>query len=432
MKSKRIWVQCIILLAVLVSVTGFTVSDAGATNGDNLIAIGPIARAMGGVGIAAPQDAISAVFSNPAAMCFGPYCPGSEFDFATTIFMPKAKTRINNTAINAFSGGTLNGDTGWKKSDSDLFFIPAIGISAPITQNLRFGFAAYGVSGLGVDYRDKFDLDPFTTPHKQDVYTDLSIMKIAPNIAYMVTPNFSIGASLHIDMGVLDLGYKDGTSTGWGVGGQVGAIYKTGPVSLGLVYVTPQKIKHEGVADLDGDGNADDLKLESPQSLGFGIAYEPVINVFLIETDVKWLNWADADGYDDFGWEDQWVFNIGAQYKPIPKLALRLGYNYGKNPVEEHNGWEGAPPANTVNVQGKHVNRYQYEVLRIAGFPAIVEHHITAGIGYEISKTVSLNLGYMHAFKNKVEEDGTFAGYHASVDSTLYEDSIDLGLTWRF
>jgi len=295
MKQKRItWVQCIIFLAALVSVTGFIVSDAGATNGDNLIAIGPIARAMGGVGIAAPQDAISAVFSNPAAMCFGPYCPGSEFDFATTVFMPKAKTRINNTALGP------GGDTGWKDSDSDMFFIPAIGISVPITQDLRFGFAAYGVSGLGVDYRHKFDLNPATS-RDDAVYTDLSIMKIAPNIAYLITPNLSIGASLHLDMGVLDLDYKNGSSTGWGFGGQLGAIYKTGPVSFGLVYVTPQRINHHDVADLDGDGNADNLKLESPQSVGFGIAYEPILQVLLIEANAKWINWSDADGYKDFG-----------------------------------------------------------------------------------------------------------------------------------
>jgi hypothetical protein len=61
---------------------------ANATNGDNLIGIGPIARAMGGVGVAAPQDSISAVFANPAAMCFGPYCPGSQVDFGGTVFLP--------------------------------------------------------------------------------------------------------------------------------------------------------------------------------------------------------------------------------------------------------------------------------------------------------------------------------------------------------
>ena len=47
-----------------------------------------------GHGIAAPQDAISAVFSNPAAMCFGPYCPSSEFNFSGTLFMPKIDAKI--------------------------------------------------------------------------------------------------------------------------------------------------------------------------------------------------------------------------------------------------------------------------------------------------------------------------------------------------
>ncbi len=36
---------------------------ANATNSDNFIAIGPIARAMGGVGVAAPQDSISSLRS---------------------------------------------------------------------------------------------------------------------------------------------------------------------------------------------------------------------------------------------------------------------------------------------------------------------------------------------------------------------------------
>src|SRR5512139_1326560 len=126
------------VLGVLCLVLAISATAFASTNGTNLIGIGPIARAMGGVGIAAPQDAISAVFSNPAAMCFGLYCPGSEFNFAGTIFMPKAKTDIS-----LFGGGT----NGTKKSDSDLFAIPAIGISSPISQNLRFGIAAYGVTG---------------------------------------------------------------------------------------------------------------------------------------------------------------------------------------------------------------------------------------------------------------------------------------------
>ncbi|MEW6109427.1 MAG: outer membrane protein transport protein [Nitrospirota bacterium] len=419
------------LLIFLVAMFVFSLSGlSSATNGDNLISIGPISRAMGGVGIAAPQDAISAVFANPAAMCFGPYCPGSEFNFGGTIFMPNAHTRIT------MSGYGL--DTGTKKSDSDLFLIPAIGISSPITQNLRFGLAAYGVSGLGVDYREKFDLDP-ATPGSQAVYTNLQIMKFAPNLAYMITPNFSIGAAIHINYGALDLG--DGTSSGYSLGGQIGAIYKNGPISVGAVYITPQKINHKNVANFDepyGSTTMDDLKLESPQTVGFGVAVEPVQNVLLIETNVKWLNWADADGYKDFDWENQWVYNLGVQYKPVPKLALRAGYVYGKNPIKDHSGWNDFTSPMGVEVQGKSVPHTNYEILRISGFPAIVENHVTAGIGYQLTKSVSIDLGYMHAFKKTMKETGTVfnpsAGFTSpiTIESSLEEDSIDFGITWRF
>jgi long-chain fatty acid transport protein len=326
--------------------------------------------------------------------------------------MPKAKTKYG---IQGFF------DTGTMESDSDLFVIPAIGISTPVTQNLRFGLAAYGVSGLGVDYRDQ---DP------NRLYTNLQIMKFAPNLAYLVNPNFSVGAAVHVNYGSLDLG--DGTSAGFSFGAQVGAIYKIGPVSLGAVYITPQKIDHENVADFDGDTVMDDLELESPQSLGFGVAYEPIPNTLLLEVNAKWLNWADADGYKDFGWDDQWVFNIGAQYKPTPKLALRAGFNYGKNPVEENNGWDGMT---FTTVQGKQVNRFQYEVLRIGGFPAIVEKHLTLGAGYQLTKSVSVDFAYMHAFEETVSETGFFGGPGgpaATIESKLYEDSIDFGITWRF
>ncbi len=412
--KKVLILSCLIVMSF--------VSLAFATNGDNLISIGPISRAMGGVGIAAPQDAISAVFSNPAGMCFGPYCPGSEFNFATTIFMPNATTKIVNDAFVQ--------NTGEKKSAADLFIIPAMAVSMPISQNLRFGFAAYGVSGLGVDYRGDFDLNPYTAK-KDDVYTNLSILKVAPNIAYMVTPSFSIGASLHIDYGSLNMG--DSTKSGFGIGGQVGAIVKHGPLSFGAVMVLPQRIKHKEVADFDQDGSNDDLVLESPMSVGFGIAYEPTPRVFLIEANAKWVNWAGARGYKDFGWDNQWVFGVGAQYRPTPALALRVGYNYGQNPVKPSSGWDGAFSP-TVNVQGKEVNRYQYEVLRITGFPAIVETHLTAGIGYQISKKLSVDLGFTHAFKNRIRETGTFMGFknEASIESSLQENSIDLGITYRF
>ena len=397
-----------------------------ATNGDNLMAIGPIARSMGGVGIAAPQDAISAVFANPAAMCFGPFCPNSEFNFAGTLFMPKVDAKIN-----------LGGTTYQANSSESIYAIPAIGLSVPITDGIplwRFGLAAYGVTGLGVDYRNTaLDQSRFAGfggfPLVAGEYTSLQIMKFAPSIAFQPSPNFSVGLAAHIDYATLDM--RSGSSTGYGFGVQLGGIYRPmDRLSLGLTYLTPQSVKHSKVRDFDGDGVADDLELQAPQQVGFGVAFDVIPNVLMVEVDGKWINWSKATGYNDFDWKDQYVFGIGAQFKPIPKLALRVGYNYGNNPVSEHNNFNGLAPK---QVQGKTMPTYYYETFRAIGFPAVVEHHVTAGIGYEFSNRFSINLGYTHAFSNSIKEQGTaLNGQPVSIESNLSEDSIEFGLTWRF
>jgi long-chain fatty acid transport protein len=290
-----------------------------------------------------------------------------------------------------------------------------------------------------VDYRDT---NQTFFGQTTNLNTQLQIMKFSPNVAYLVNDRLSVGLGLHIDYSALDLG--SGTSFNYGWGAQVGAIYKVSDyVSLGVTYRTPQSVDHENVsnfnADLNGDGDSldagedttlDDLELESPQELGVGVAVEPMPGKLLIEVNAKWVNWGDAKGYEDFDWDNQWVIAVGAQFKPTEKLALRLGYNYGENPVKEHNGFDGA----TVTfVQGVPTSTLNYEFLRIAGFPAIVEHHLTAGIGYEFSDAFAVNLGYMHAFEETITETTTLNVPSATtLESTLDEDSLEFGMTWRF
>jgi long-chain fatty acid transport protein len=88
----------------------------------------------------------------------------------------------------------------------------------------------------------------------------------------------------------------------------------------------------------------------------------------------------------------------------------------------------------TKKVQGKVIpSEYYYETFRLIGFPALVEHHITVGIGYEFTQSFSVNLGYMHAFENDLDEKGTDPfGNPVKIESELEENAIDLGLTWRF
>jgi long-chain fatty acid transport protein len=414
---ERVFLAAIATVIVLMSVPAF------ATNGDIMIGIGPVARSMGGVGIAAPQDAISAVFANPAAMCFSPYCPSSEADFSGTIFMPHVSARV-----------TAGGETVSIDADEKIYPIPAIGISIPLSDKSpywRFGFGAFGSAGLGVDYRntllDRRNFAGFGgNPFIAGEYTQLQILKLSPAIAAQVTDRLSVGLGLHLDYAVLDL--HNGTSDGFGLGLQWGSIYRaTDRLSLGINIITPQSVNHEDV--IRNAAGQFDLELESPFQAGVGAAYTFLDGRLLIEGDVKWFNWANSTGYEDFDWKNQWVLAVGAQYKPVSKLALRVGYNFGENPVREHNNWS---PGFRV-VQGITFPNYYFETFRIVGFPAIVEHHVTLGIGYELTPRLAVNLGYMHAFENTITERGTdLVGNPALIQSSLSQDSVDIGLTWRF
>jgi len=396
------------------------ISNVSATNGVNMIGIGPNSRALGGTGIAAPQDAVSAVFSNPAAMCVSENCAQPQLDVSFTSFMPNVKAKLQTP------GGILSA-----KSDSDFFLIPAIGFSQPIGDNgrLRAGFAIYGTSGLGVDYTGTAlgDNVPFN-------YTELAIMKIAPSVSYMVTPEFSIGASVHVNYSTLEVGkspkamFPDGhggyyppfagmgkdDDSDWSVGIQLGATWKVSDcVTLGATYTSAQKSTFNnvmaGVDPTTGMGVLDPaFDLESPQQAGVGIAWVGMKDRLTLFGDIKWVNWSDAAGYSDFGWDDQWVFAVGAQYELIEdKLMVRAGYNYAKSPVDS---------ADMMTDMGG-----------LIGFPAIVEHHMSLGLGYMINENFTANLSWVHAFENTVKSDSV-----PGLESTMYQDAIDIGLTWRY
>jgi long-chain fatty acid transport protein len=400
------------ILTIIIAIFTIAAVSAGAawaTNGDNLIGVGPISRSMGGVGVAAPQDSISAIFANPAAMCFGAYCPGSEATFAGTYFNPTVDSKAD------FSN--MGQGVGESDSQMDPFVVPAIGISTPLTSRLRFGIGAYGVSGMGVNYKEE-------DPQYRNLYTKLEVMKFAPNLAYLVTNDFSVGASLSVSYQNLDLG--TGGAHGYAYGAQLGALYHFNIFNVGVSYTTPQKVTHENVFDFDEDGDFDDLDLEAPQTLAFGVSAEPNDSL-LVEFDTKWINWSDADGYKDFDWDDQWVFAVGAQYKVTQALALRIGYNYGKNPVNEHNGFN---PMGSTDVQGTDVNNVNYEFFRIIGFPAIIEHHLTLGAGYKFTDKMAVNVSYMHGFEETIKE--TSDSDMVTLESTLKEDSVSVGFTVQF
>ena len=403
---------------ILVLALAATAGTVWATNGDNLIGVGPVSRAMGGTGVAAPQDAIGGMVNNPATLGVLPAGAKTEADFGGTLFIPTVRAKITTP------GGVLEG-----KSQQQPFVIPAVGIAAPINDRLNFGFAAYGISGMGVDYRNMhWDLDGNPgNGYEGDMFTKLEVMKFSPILAYKLTEDLALGLALQGNYNNLDLGA--GSSHDYSYGAQVGLSYKVGIAQLGASYTTPQKCRFQRVFNFDafmGDNTSDTLELEAPATYAVGIALVPN-QTFMIEADVKYVAWSQAAGYSDFDWQDQVVASIGAQVKPLDKLALRAGVNFGKNPVKEHDGWN---PQGVTTVQGKQLPTFGYEMMRNIGFPAIVQTHVTLGLGYQISKAVSVNLEYMHAFKQDISS--TSMGNAITLESSLEEDSLGFSLNWQF
>ncbi|MBU0676868.1 MAG: outer membrane protein transport protein [Verrucomicrobia bacterium] len=386
-----------------------------ATNGDNLIGVGPVSRSLGGVGVAAPQDSLTAIFGNPAGMSFCPCGEQSEAIFGATLFDPTVNAKITTPM------GVLKGT-----SQHPPFIIPAVGVTTAINEDTRFGFGAYGISGLGVDYRNKgWDLDGNpANGFEGDLYTRLEIMKFAPMLAYQVSDSLAVGGAFNMAYNNLDLG--QGGSHDYSYGAQVGLIYSLGSMQVGASYTTPMKASHEDVYDFDGDMTQDTLDLEAPAAYAAGLAVH-LTEKLMVELDTKFYEWSAADGYSDFDWDDQWVYAIGAQLEATDKLTLRAGYNYAENPVKSHDGWD---PMGGTMVQGKMVPTFGYEMLRTIGFPAVVESHATVGLAYRIADDVLLNLGYMHAFEK--DFSNTSAGGFVDLESSLEEDSYSFSLAWEF
>lgn len=170
------------ILKILIPVVTILSSlNAWATDGYFSHGYGVKSQGMGGVGVALPQDALAAA-TNPAGMGL----IGNRIDFGVTWFRPQRESDITG---NAFPG--VNGR--YDANDTEHFFIPEFGYNKDITSELSLGVSIYGNGGMNTDYKKAIPLLG-TTP----AGIDLAQVFVAPTVAWKVTPNHTVGASLNI------------------------------------------------------------------------------------------------------------------------------------------------------------------------------------------------------------------------------------------
>jgi long-chain fatty acid transport protein len=410
-----------------------------ATDGHVLHGAGSVNQAMGGAGIATSIDATGSNYNNVSSLAF---LPRSSIEFGAELFIPD---RSLGSSFVGYGSGTVD-------SKTREAVIPSFALAYKADGPWTFGFSAVGIGGFGVDYPSTLPGgSPISLPQPYGfgpVYSSYQLLQLTPSVAYRLGEDLSLGLGFNLDWASLAVdpwpatvpnasGYPSGShaASAWGQGFTVGATYRLLPaLKLGLSFKSPQWFNDFSWNSQypNGAPGKFSFRLDYPMIVGAGLSYQAGDGLILA-ADVKWINYKDTEGFKSsnfaatplgpyvqgFGWQDIWTFSLGAQYALNSRFTVRAGYNFSENPIPS--------------------NQQFFNVFA----PAIVQHHLTAGAGFNATPDLELNLAYYHAFQN--EASGPFIssgrpGYPpinqavpgSQVTNTLSEDSVSAQAVYRF
>jgi long-chain fatty acid transport protein len=253
----------------------------------------------------------------------------------------------------------------------------------PVNDKLVAGIGVYTPSGLGAKWEgNDFLLTTAGTSYKWE--SKVGVVTIAPGLAYKISDQIFVGASLNINYGMFDiamwadvaeiqpgvffdLGQQELSMSGWGFGGTFGVLFKPHDmISFGATFRTPSTIKFDGdmsVANLDilgqllgadvPDSSGVETEITFPMWIAAGIAFFPMDNL-TITADVQYTNWSKIDkidlGYSNamwqimmagpgkaeiaMHWKNATQIRFGAEYL-VDGWAFRAGYYWDPSPTPD-------------------------------------------------------------------------------------------------
>ncbi|MFZ5619504.1 MAG: OmpP1/FadL family transporter [Pseudomonadota bacterium] len=344
---------------------------AAANNGDQMVGYSALSNAMGGAVVATPQDVTTAL-SNPAGLAFLNLGEaGTRFDMNLAVLNPIRE---------------LNG----VESDNDAYIMATGGFafqSELFGDDVTIGVGAYPISGGGVDFPNRAFAMPVLG--NMSIVATRQSLRIGPAVAVRLNDKLALGVNVSLASNQMSLKGPTGsfpTDVAYGVSGVAGVTYEPTPgVRLGASYTTRSYSQ-----DLEWNLNDGQYRLsfEDPQTVAVGISYQPSQR-WLMELDVKWLDYEGVrssnilygptpaqDRTLAYGWESQWVVGLGTKYRVSDRTALLAGYNYGASPL--------GPEDVNQNI----------------GATAIVEHHVSFGAEFRVTRLSTLTLSVIHGFEN--------------------------------
>jgi long-chain fatty acid transport protein len=404
---------------VAIAFTLLTCSSARATNGMRMIGFGPVQNSMGGVSIALPLDSAT-VATNPAGLL----SVGQRLDLGATYFAPTVKYQATGPIPNVV------GSTGSFGSDFGASYIPAVGYAQQLSDRLAVGVGLYGAAGMGVSYAQNLYGGVTKSSYLQ--------ARVTPGVAYRVAEGFTAGVTLNVEYAMMSYAAAAGigmpprkTAGAMGLGAVLGVQYAVTPtITLGAAYETRsffQDFSFDIAAHTETPapsvsipfpGGTEKLAFDQPAVATIGLAVRPMDGLVLA-LDGEYLFWSQTNGANqpkisngqsvmgfNLNWSDQLVLKVGAELAATKEVKVRLGYDYGKSPLDATRAFENI------------------------AFPAIAQHHVTAGVGVDFGQW-TVNATAVYAPESKTTGANLDQGL-ASYATTMSQLAVDVGAAYRF
>ncbi|MBA2628847.1 MAG: outer membrane protein transport protein [Rickettsiaceae bacterium] len=402
------------ILGLTISFSPIFLEPALATNGFSSYCIGPFKCATGGAGAASATSAIDGLI-NPALI--------SKQDNNWLIDFKLTHLDLNVDTSSAPIGNKI----GKQKSVLTEVLDFAAGISYNVNEDLKVALAVASSGGGLTKYKSPRTNIMLQKAPSFDTTAVYRLVHIAPTASWNFRDNMSIGVSFL-------LGYSDfktdsasvkpnpegmlvqtnGSNkqqSAWGYGARLGVVWDTNELlTFGASYSTPVWFKKFT--------KYNDILLgpiNTPMNFVLGSAWHITPNTdFLFDIKklfykkIKALGTTPANG--GLGWTNQTVFMIGVT-QSYDSWSASIGYNYAKSPIAKDKTF-----ANSL-------------------FPAIIEQHFTAGIGYKIIENVELLLGGFYAPRKIQIDPGTgdkFSQGGKSTRLSIAQYGFSLGTKYNF
>ena len=449
-----------------------------ATNGMNLEGYGPVATGMGGASMAYDNGS-AAVMNNPATIGLMP--DGQRADFALGLLGPDVTAKAGTETAKSSGTAYYMPALGWLSKHGDIAY--GVGVFSQGGMGTEYKADSFMAANSGEKVRSEVGVGrvifPISFAASKTIQIggsidyvwagmDLKMALSGPQFMDMVsalggtqsggTASGSLvsGVASYVGTAITGLNWArfdfsdsnkfSGEEKGTGFGGKIGAVFTPSDmVSIGVTYHTKTALSDLKTSNaklsmnvagpicagmgapnpctipLTGTIKVQDF--EWPAMFAIGTAVK-VSDSLMLAADVKRISWADvmknfkmnfvadtsaANG--SFGgaamdatlfqkWDDQTVIALGGSYKVDPAWVVRLGYNHASNPI----------PDTYLN----------------ALFPAIEETHITAGVGYEMSKASSIDFSLTDGLEKKATNS------QSGVESTMAQLNWQLMYSYRY